>query len=85
MQMPPVPLFTAAVLAVAGDDHGAKSSTLPHQSEQMFAAAMMPVLNPAGVAGLSRFRHSRLGDVALFRLLDRAEGDGRYGRKARPR
>ncbi|MFX4820849.1 hypothetical protein ABTC22_18890, partial [Acinetobacter baumannii] len=37
------------VLAVAGDDHGAKSSTLPHQSEQMFAAAMMPVLNPAGV------------------------------------
>ncbi len=37
------------VLAVAGDDHGAKSSTLPHQSEQLFAAAMMPVLNPAGV------------------------------------
>jgi indolepyruvate ferredoxin oxidoreductase len=37
------------VLAVAGDDHGAKSSTLPHQSEHMFAAAMMPVLNPAGV------------------------------------
>ena len=37
------------VLAVAGDDHGAKSSTLPHQSEQMFAAAMIPVLNPAGV------------------------------------
>ncbi len=37
------------VLAVAGDDHGAKSSTLPHQSEHMFAAAMIPVLNPAGV------------------------------------
>src|SRR4051794_27245118 len=37
------------VLAIAGDDHGSKSSTLPHQSEQMFAAAMMPVLNPSGV------------------------------------
>jgi indolepyruvate ferredoxin oxidoreductase len=37
------------VLAVAGDDHGAQSSTTPHQSEQVFAAAMMPVLNPATV------------------------------------
>jgi indolepyruvate ferredoxin oxidoreductase len=37
------------VLALAGDDHAAKSSTLPHQSDHMFAAAMMPVLAPAGV------------------------------------
>ena len=37
------------VLAIAGDDHGAKSSSIPHQSEHMFASAMMPVLNPAGV------------------------------------
>ena len=37
------------VLVIAGDDHGAKSSSIPHQSEHMFAAAMMPVLNPAGV------------------------------------
>ncbi len=37
------------VLAVVGDDHGAKSSTLPHQSDHIFAAAMMPVLNPSGV------------------------------------
>ncbi|HXP32321.1 MAG TPA: indolepyruvate ferredoxin oxidoreductase family protein [Stellaceae bacterium] len=37
------------VLAVAGDDHGCQSSTLPHQSEQDFVAAMMPVLNPATV------------------------------------
>jgi indolepyruvate ferredoxin oxidoreductase len=35
------------VLAIAGDDHGAKSSTIAHQSEQAFAAAMMPVLVPA--------------------------------------
>ena len=37
------------VLIVAGDDHGAKSSTLPHQSDHVFAAAMVPVLNPSGV------------------------------------
>ena len=37
------------VLAVMGDDHGCQSSTLPHQSEQILAAAMMPVLNPASV------------------------------------
>ena len=37
------------VLALAGDDHGCQSSTLAHQSEQVFAAAMIPVLNPATV------------------------------------
>ena len=37
------------VLLLAGDDHAAKSSTLPHQSEYAFMSAMIPVLNPAGV------------------------------------
>ena len=37
------------VLVLAGDDHGAKSSTLPHQSDHMFSAAMMPVLYPSSV------------------------------------
>ena len=37
------------VLVLAGDDHGAKSSTLPHQSDHQFAAAMMPVLYPSSV------------------------------------
>ena len=37
------------VLAVAGDDHAAKSSTLPHQSEHLFIGASMPILNPANV------------------------------------
>jgi indolepyruvate ferredoxin oxidoreductase len=37
------------VLAVAGDDHGAKSSTLPHQSDHIFKACMIPVLFPATV------------------------------------
>ncbi|MCX7171119.1 MAG: indolepyruvate ferredoxin oxidoreductase family protein [Proteobacteria bacterium] len=37
------------VLVVAGDDHAARSSTVAHQSEHAFKAAMMPVLVPAGV------------------------------------
>ncbi len=37
------------VLALAGDDHTCRSSTLPHQSDYAFADASIPVLNPAGV------------------------------------
>jgi indolepyruvate ferredoxin oxidoreductase len=37
------------VLAIAGDDHAARSSSLPHQSEHMFIGASIPVLNPANV------------------------------------
>ena len=37
------------VLAVAGDDHACKSSTVPQQSEHMFIGASVPVLNPANV------------------------------------
>ena len=37
------------VLAVAGDDHACKSSTLPHQSEHMFIGASIPILNPCSV------------------------------------
>ncbi len=38
------------VLAIVGDDHGAKSSTLPHQSDHNFQAAFVPFLAPASVA-----------------------------------
>jgi indolepyruvate ferredoxin oxidoreductase len=37
------------VLAVVGDDHACKSSTLPHQCEHAFMGASAPVLNPANV------------------------------------
>ena len=52
------------VLVLAGDDHGAKSSTLPHQSEHIFKACCIPVLNPASVQeyldlGLHGFAMSR--------------------------
>ncbi|MFK7852702.1 MAG: indolepyruvate ferredoxin oxidoreductase family protein [Granulosicoccus sp.] len=37
------------VLCLAGDDHAAKSSTLPHQSDHGFMAAVMPVLYPSSI------------------------------------
>ncbi len=37
------------VLVLAGDDHSAKSSTLPHQSDHILKACMIPVLFPASV------------------------------------
>lgn len=37
------------VLVVAGDDHPAKSSTLPHQSDHILKACMIPALFPASV------------------------------------
>jgi len=54
------------VLALAGDDHGCQSSTLAHQSEQVFAAALMPIINPAtlqdhldlGLLGFALSRYS---------------------------
>ncbi|WP_260854683.1 indolepyruvate ferredoxin oxidoreductase family protein [Paraburkholderia sp. BCC1884] len=58
------------VLLVAGDDHGAYSSTLPHQSEHAFAAAMIPVLYPANVEeyltlGLHGWAMSRYAGCAV--------------------
>jgi indolepyruvate ferredoxin oxidoreductase len=68
------------VLAIAGDDHCAQSSTTAHQSEQTFEAAMMPLLNPATVQdylhlGLMGFALSRycgcwIGFKALSETVD---------------
>lgn len=43
------------VIAVMGDDHGCQSSTLPHQSEQIMAACMIPVLNPSTIQEIVDF------------------------------
>jgi len=58
------------VLLLAGDDHGGVSSTLLHQSEHVFASAMIPVLNPANVQeyldfGLLGWAMSRYASVAV--------------------
>ena len=37
------------VLALAGDDHACKSSTVPHQSDHAFMAATIPMLYPSSV------------------------------------
>ena len=62
------------VLAIAGDDHGAQSTTTAYQCEQAFEAAMIPVLNPATVQdlldlGLFGFALSRFsGCWAAFKV-----------------
>jgi indolepyruvate ferredoxin oxidoreductase len=42
-------------LAVAGDDHGGKSSDSAHQSEHTLIAALLPILYPATVAEIIEF------------------------------
>ena len=68
------------VLAVAGDDHACKSSTLPHQSDYAFVDAMIPVLYPSGIQemldfglygwAMSRFSGCWVGFKTLAELLD---------------
>src|SRR3990167_7626043 len=68
------------VIAVAGDDHNCKSSTLPSQSEYAFQDFEMPVLSPAGVQevldygllglSMSRFCGLWVGLIALADTMD---------------
>ncbi len=53
------------VLCIAGDDHGAHSSTFPHQTDQIFEAVMMPVLQPADASEIIEFG---LAGIALSRF-----------------
>ena len=58
------------MLLVAGDDHGAYSSTLPHQSDHVFSASMIPVLYPCNVQeyielGLHGWAMSRFSGCAV--------------------
>lgn len=69
------------VLVVAGDDHGAKSSTTAHQSEQALVAAMLPILYPASIQeyidfGLLGFAMSRYSGcwVSFKAVADIVEG-----------
>jgi len=68
------------VLAIAGDDPLAKSSSIPCQSEFAFVDAEMPILTPSdiqevldlGLHGIAMSRHSGLwtGMIALADLMD---------------
>ena len=67
-------------LAIAGDDHVCKSSTLPSQSEFAFIDAEMPILSPASIQdvldfglygfALSRFSGAWTGLIALADTMD---------------
>ncbi len=71
------------VLVVAGDDHGAVSSSMPHQSDVAFLTFLMPQLNPANVAeyleyglygfALSRFSGSWVGFKAVSETVESAQ------------
>lgn len=68
------------VLAVVGDDHNCKSSTLPSQSEFAMQDAEIPVLNPASIQdvldyglhgwAMSRFSGAWTGMIALADTMD---------------
>ena len=84
------------VLVLAGDDHAAKSSTLPHQSEHIFKACLHPGLNPASVQdyldlGLHGFAMSRYSGcwIAFKCVTDVVESgasvDGRSGSESASR
>lgn len=70
------------VLAIVGDDHACKSSTLPHQCEHSFMAASAPLLAPSnvqeildlGVLGweLSRYSGCWVGMKAITENMDSA-------------
>jgi indolepyruvate ferredoxin oxidoreductase len=71
------------VLLVAGDDHAAHSSTLPHQSDHLFSASMIPVLYPCNVQemielGLHGWAMSRFSGCTVgFKVLaDTVETSG---------
>lgn len=43
------------VICIVGDDHAAKSSTLPHQGDHSFVAALMPELYPSTLAEIVEY------------------------------
>src|SRR3569623_304290 len=70
------------VLCLAGDDHGAKSSSIPHQSDHAFMSEVIPVLYPSsvhefvrmGLLGLAMSRYSGCW-VAMKVLSDTIESN----------
>ena len=77
----PAPSKHGGVLVLAGDDHAAKSSTLPHQSDHAVLGGDDPGALSVVGAGDPRPRPARLGDVALLGLLGRLQVRRRHGRE----
>ncbi len=70
------------VLVIAGDDHGAVSSSMNHQSEQIMQSWMMPILAPSNLLdymnfglyaiALSRYSGCWSGFIAVSEVLESA-------------
>jgi len=70
------------VLVIAGDDHGAVSSSMNHQSEQVMESWMMPVLAPSSIQdylnfglygfALSRYSGCWAGFIAVSEVVESA-------------
>jgi len=70
------------VLVIAGDDHGAVSSSMNHQSEPVMASWMMPVLAPSGIQdylefglygiAMSRYSGCWSGFIAVSEIVESA-------------
>ena len=70
------------VLVIAGDDHGAVSSTMAHQSDQVLQSWYLPVLHPATIAeylelglygiALSRYSGAWVGMKAISETVEGA-------------
>ncbi|NML17689.1 indolepyruvate ferredoxin oxidoreductase family protein [Azohydromonas caseinilytica] len=68
------------VLMVAGDDHGCVSSSMPHQSDQLFQSFHAPIVSPSSVSeilefglygwALSRFSGCWVGLTALSEVVE---------------
>jgi hypothetical protein len=69
---------TGGVLAVAGDDHACKSSTLPSQSEFAFQDFEMPVLSPADVQEVLDYGLLGISMSRFSRPVDRHDRPGRH-------
>jgi hypothetical protein len=67
------------VLAVAGDDHAAKSSTAAHQSDHLFKACGLPVCFPSDVQGILDMGLARLCSEPVCGNLGGDEDDPRGG------
>ncbi len=73
------------VLAVAGDDHAAQSSTFPHQTDGIFQSVMMPILQPSsvseilslGLAGIALSRYAGVW-VAMKTIAEVVESAGGF-------
>ena len=69
------------VLVLCGDDHGARSSTLAHQSDPALIHFGMPISVSGHDPGIPRLRALRLCTVTLRGLLGRLQVRDRRGRR----